>query len=244
MLETEIFPYFERLSSPKSSQDVFAELATIMAGYGFTAVNYSYISPQEDGAPEVTCYETFGDEWGQYYADNGFEKDDYLIEELDRQNWQPFVHDADNLPDYVTADPAKMRVVKATVKFGWPRCLMVPLKAFNATERGAFTLATNMDSEAFYALLEAKKDFLIALCFFSHQHMHDLHDGFSNNALLTPQQKRVVDLMTKGHSNKEIAFHLNLSEPSVSFHLKGARERLDVRNNRELVTVYLAKTQS
>ncbi len=242
MLETEIFPFFERLSASANPQDVFAELITIMEGYGFTALNYSYLSPQDDGPPEVTCYETFGEKWTQHYLDNDFENDDYLIQELDRQKWQPFVHDADNLPDYVTKDPAKMRVVEATVQFGWPRCLMVPIKAFNATGHGAFTLATNMAQDDFNALLEAKKDFLIALCFFSHLHMHALHDVKGNNhSQLTPQQSRVVELLAKGHSNKEIAFHLGLSEPSVSFHLKGARERLDVRNNRELVPVYLAE---
>lgn len=60
--------------------------------------------------------------------------------------------------------------------------------------------------------------------------------GSSNtNVNLTPRMRSVLKLLAEGHGNKEIAARLNMAEPTVSFHLRGLRERLGVSSNRETV---------
>lgn len=55
----------------------------------------------------------------------------------------------------------------------------------------------------------------------------------TNGVSLTPRMRSVLALLAEGYGNKEIAARLNMAEPTVSFHLRGLRERLGVHNNRE-----------
>lgn len=237
-----IFDYFVQFNGLTSGQQMFDCFVSIMSEFGFTAINYSYIQPNDQGgAPEVSCHDTFGAQWHQHYRDNGFEQHDYLIAELDRQDWRPFVHDADRLPSRIAENPDHMRVIEAASQFGWPRCFLVPIKSVGEGH-GAITLATNLSTEAFDSLIAEHEEILVALSFYAHQLMKQIHEsvGIASIQQLTPQQKRVVELLSEGKSNKEISHILEISEPSVSFHLKGAKERLQVRTVREIIPAYLS----
>jgi len=59
------------------------------------------------------------------------------------------------------------------------------------------------------------------------------------NALLTPKQIAVLEELTAGRSNKEIAARLNISDETVSSHVKAILGRLAVRNRTEAVVRYL-----
>jgi len=52
---------------------------------------------------------------------------------------------------------------------------------------------------------------------------------------LTRQQRRVVDLVAEGLTNKEVASHLNLSEFTVRNHLDRIMELLEVGSRTELI---------
>ncbi|MEL7491317.1 MAG: response regulator transcription factor [Pseudomonadota bacterium] len=52
---------------------------------------------------------------------------------------------------------------------------------------------------------------------------------------LTPRQMAILQFMVEGESNKEIAYRLRISAPTVSFHLKEIRERLGAENNSKIL---------
>lgn len=56
---------------------------------------------------------------------------------------------------------------------------------------------------------------------------------------LTPRERDVVQLLTAGHPNKEIARHLGLQEITVKVHLKGIYRKLGVGNRTQAVRTVL-----
>ena len=57
--------------------------------------------------------------------------------------------------------------------------------------------------------------------------------------LLTTRQMRVVQLVSIGNSNKEIARQLKVSPSTVKFHIDGILERLKAKNRVEAVLKFL-----
>ena len=60
-------------------------------------------------------------------------------------------------------------------------------------------------------------------------------NGSSNMQSLTRRQKNVLDLMAKGHSNKEIAEALQLAESTVKVHITAIFRTLGVSNRTQAV---------
>jgi len=56
--------------------------------------------------------------------------------------------------------------------------------------------------------------------------------------LLTPKQLAVLEELSAGRSNKEIAARMNISDETVGSHVKEILSRLDVRNRTEAVIRY------
>lgn len=52
---------------------------------------------------------------------------------------------------------------------------------------------------------------------------------------LTPRQMAVLYYLSKGESNKEIGYLLNISAPTVSFHLHDLKLKLNVKGNRKIL---------
>ena len=50
---------------------------------------------------------------------------------------------------------------------------------------------------------------------------------------LTPRQREVLELLTRGLSNKEIARILGIAEATTKIHMAGLLRNLDVRNRTE-----------
>lgn len=57
--------------------------------------------------------------------------------------------------------------------------------------------------------------------------------------LLTGQEKRVFELVGRGHSNREVASSIGLSEKTVRNYLTRIYEKLGIRRRAELVTIFL-----
>jgi DNA-binding NarL/FixJ family response regulator len=55
----------------------------------------------------------------------------------------------------------------------------------------------------------------------------------ASGARLTPRELEVLSLVAEGHTNREIAAELSISENTVNFHVRNILARLDVRNRAE-----------
>jgi DNA-binding NarL/FixJ family response regulator len=71
--------------------------------------------------------------------------------------------------------------------------------------------------------------------------LHSPSHASSALAQLTPREREVMDLMCKGHVDKEIAQAMNISAWTVHGHIKKIFERLHVRTRTEAVVRYLEK---
>lgn len=63
--------------------------------------------------------------------------------------------------------------------------------------------------------------------------------GSTSSHVLTPKQRTVLEELAAGRSNKEIAVRLNLSDATVSSHMKEILGRLGVKNRTQAVVRYL-----
>ena len=59
--------------------------------------------------------------------------------------------------------------------------------------------------------------------------------GITDSALLTKQEKRIIQLVAEGARNKEIAENLNISAHTVKAHLSSIFRKTQVRNRVELL---------
>ena len=64
------------------------------------------------------------------------------------------------------------------------------------------------------------------------QHKAALHDRLN---LLTSREKEVLDLIVAGNTNKEIAYHLGISDKTVEVHRARIMDKTGVRSVQELM---------
>jgi len=57
--------------------------------------------------------------------------------------------------------------------------------------------------------------------------------------LLSPREAQVMDLMTEGMTNQQIAGHLCVTVHAVKFHLASIYRKLDVSNRTEAAVAFL-----
>jgi DNA-binding NarL/FixJ family response regulator len=64
------------------------------------------------------------------------------------------------------------------------------------------------------------------------------------SSVLGPRKREILELVTKGLSNAEVARRLYLSESTVKQHLRGAYKALGVKNRTEAARVFRRSDQS
>ena len=58
--------------------------------------------------------------------------------------------------------------------------------------------------------------------------------------ILTEAELRIIELLVRGYSEKEIADRLHLSRYTVNNHMKNARKRYGLNKNTEVIMLYIA----
>ena len=58
---------------------------------------------------------------------------------------------------------------------------------------------------------------------------------------LSPRENEILDLLSKGFANKEIAYQLSISERTVQFHIKSLFEKLEASSRTDVVIKAIKK---
>lgn len=69
-----------------------------------------------------------------------------------------------------------------------------------------------------------------------------MHDRTSHP--LSPREAQVMQLMTEGMTNRQIASRLSVTVHAVKFHLASIYRKLEVHNRTEAVVAFLAATDA
>ena len=108
-------------------------------------------------------------------------------------------------------------------------------RALNAGASGALLKSTT-DADLISAIRRvARGDQVIS------EEVRDLLSGDPPVPLLTKRQMTILESVTKGQSNREIASHLNIREDSVGEHLTAIFSKLGAANRTEAVAIALRK---
>ena len=124
------------------------------------------------------------------------------------------------------------------------RILVDPVQALNHGIRGVIFRDEQLDR-----VLTALKTMMDGQLYYSRTVMSELVDhflqekrqacieqaGITDSALLTKQEKRIIQLVAEGARNKEIADNLNISAHTVKAHLSSIFRKTQARNRVELL---------
>mgnify|MGYP006204368889 CR=1 FL=1 len=124
------------------------------------------------------------------------------------------------------------------------RALIEPIQALQAGIRGVIYRDEQLDR-----VLTALKTMMDGQLYYSRTVMSELVDhflqekrqacieqaGITDSALLTKQEKRIIQLVAEGARNKEIAENLNISAHTVKAHLSSIFRKTQARNRVELL---------
>lgn len=149
-----------------------------------------------------------------------------------------------NQPDVILMDvnlPDKSGTVLCKeVKQQYPSVLVLGLSTFNQhavvrnmIDNGASGyLLKNATKEE---LLEAISTVLKGDQYFSMEVVDSLHESQSQQLLITRREKEVLQLISEGLTNAEIAEKLFISIPTVNTHRKSILEKFEVKNTATMI---------
>lgn len=130
-----------------------------------------------------------------------------------------------------------------TVKFftimnkatGTRNTLLVPLYHFNIHHPQGFGLHSTMPASDLEAMVTQNYAYIYMQALnFAHAFDYALRKKKQAEMKLTKKQIEVLNLICMGFANAEIAYKLDVAEPTVSFHLKQIMERLQLTTPREI----------
>ena len=73
------------------------------------------------------------------------------------------------------------------------------------------------------------------------QFFHDQGKRAGDLTILTPRERQILELLSKGHLYKEISETLGITYPTVNSHVKSIYDKLQVHSRTEAVAKYLGR---
>jgi len=102
-----------------------------------------------------------------------------------------------------------------------------------ALKMGAHGLVSKSDPVS--AIVDALKAATQRQTFISPRVKKILGQDRQSTVSLSPRQMAILHYLAAGETNKEISYRLQISPPTVSFHLRELRRKLDVEGNKKIL---------
>ena len=236
--------FIDKVSSYRidEAENVWALLAEFAAERGFHHIVYGMKSPGD--APEISgAYESTHKSWLETFLGEGQQHFCYFsIRGI--TSTSPFIGGLDYLPEPWASSQDYIDVAQFAFDNGLERTLAVPLTIYSSpTGLSGIAFHSDLPKDQFEANVEKYKEELMSAAHFA----NDWIKPWVGKKLqiidppsFTKRQEQVFALLVQGKQNKEIAFHLNITEPTVSFHMKEIMMRLGASNTREIIPMAIA----
>lgn len=220
------------------AEDVWDALYMYAQKCGFRHMAYGIQTP---GNPDNTsvAYHSTHHEWLEGYLSKGQPSNCYFsIRGL--TECAPFIGGLEYLPEPWASDENYREVSQFAYDHGFKRTLAIPL-TLDKVRMGANGIAfhTDVPKEEFEANVTRYQNDLTIASMYANEWLRPHFMGKLakvNAPALSRRQREVLNLFLQGVPNKEIAFQLDISPPTVSFHLKEIMMRLGAHSAREITS--------
>jgi len=131
-----------------------------------------------------------------------------------------------------------------SLKHRWPNATIIVLSAFHTGSN--VNLAYERGASAFVSKKETTANIISVIEKVRHGHTNASDSPAASNDRndrphLTPRQCDILDLLSQGHSNKVIAYKLDLSEYTVRWHVQSLLKLLQATSRSE--AIFIARTK-
>lgn len=232
--------FIERVASCKfeEAERVWDILVEFAGERGFTNLVYGMKSAGD--IPEVSAaYESTHQSWLEAFVGKGQQHYCYLsIRGLSAVS--PFLGGVEYLPEPWATTKAYVDVAQYAFDCGLKRTLAIPLTIYSSpTGLSGLAFHTDLPKVQFEANVEKYQYELMAAALFANDWLKPWV-GQKLKAVQLPaftkRQAQVFEMITGGKTNKEIAYQLQISAPTVSFHLKEIMMRLGAKSSRDIIS--------
>ena len=232
--------FIDRVAACKidEAEDVWNMLVEFAAERGFQHLVYGMKSAGD--IPETTsAYEATHKDWLDSFVSKGQQHYCYLsIKGLSASS--PFMGGLEYLPEPWADTKAYVDVAKFAFDCGLKRTLAIPLTIYTSpTGLSGIAFHSDLPKEQFEANVKKYQSELMAAALFANDWLKPWV-GKKLKAIKAPEftkrQTQVFEMLALGKTNKEIAYHMKISAPTVSFHIKEIMMRLGANTSREIIS--------
>jgi len=194
-----------------------------------TAVGFNRFAYLNVRAGDVRALSTYPTEWQHAYLDNNYATIDPVVT-IAKRTMQPFIWSQDG--NAGTA-PETKRFFGDAADFGIRSGVSIPVQG-GFGRMAMLTLASDRPTVDFAEIRNVAH--AITAVAFVHVHLNRLTSAHRITTIeLTPRQSLCLAWASMGKTMDEIADLLGISERSVRFYIKGARDRLGATNTTHAV---------
>jgi len=242
-LDNDLIDFLTDIDHVANEEDIFPIFLDAVKSLGAETACYTYAQKNEDGTTTASFQTNYPKDWVDYYTERNFQNNDYLIKHLLENTTLPITHDLDTLGDGELSSEDGKEMWHTVADLGMRRGLAIPFFGLSADGYGGMLIGSNLvNTDEFQKILTEKGAVLYSMAQVTHQLLKHkyMNTGALGAIILSPRQKEIVKFISQGISNKEISYRLNISMPTISFHLKAVAQKLDVRTNREILPKAIA----
>lgn len=241
-MDNRIIDFLTDLGHDKTADDVFQTLVKHIKGVGFDVANYVYAQNNENGETLSHNLTNFDPKWIEYYDAEGLANEDYAVQHLLDQRTDIVGHHFDTITDDQMGCDRAGEIWSTVKDLGMKTLVAIPFGDIRGLGGGGIGLgSSSFDLVTHNKVLKQHGTFLISAAHIAHTRMKRRYMSAEVLGLnLSKRQKEMIEALAMGLSNKAIAAKLNMTEATVSFHLKATAEKLDVRTTREILPKAIA----
>ncbi len=211
-----------------------AELQSVIAPLGMTAAASGFVSGPKALSGNPFHFTTWPEAWVKLYMENDF----LLMDPLPR--WARGSGRALAWSELIRILPprdAGRRVIEAGAKFGYLDGMAIPMRGYD-NSLGLITIGGTRP-----AIPPAEQAFLtiIGRAAFEAAERMEHGDAGKPAPIMTDREIECLGLLVQGHSDRQIAKLLGISETTVRFHIGNAREKTGAVSRTHMAALAVAQ---